>query len=261
MFEDCGLGKTLQQLSWAEAVACHTGRSVLLLCPIGVKHQTFAEASRFGIRCPVVDAGQYDGPRAIELTNYQRLHHVDPTRYAGVVLDESSILKSFTGSVKRQLVESFAATPYRLACTATPAPNDHMELGNHSEFLGVMKSNEMLSRWFINDAARVGSYRLKGHATDDFWAWVASWAVCLSSPSDMGGDDAGYQLPPLDIRRHHVATPDHDPAVGQLFATTGVSATNIHSIKRLTLVEQLESSGPVASRIGRAVRDMVRHQL
>lgn len=241
IFADCGLGKTAMQLAWAEQVVAKTGRSVLLLTPIAVAPQTLREADKFGISgvriardaADMVEAGIY-------VANYERLHKFDCSRVAGVCLDESSILKSFTGSTKRQLCEEFRNTPYKLACTATAAPNDHMELGNHSEFLGVMPSNEMLCRWFLNDTMKAGGYRLRGHARSDFWRWVASWAVCVSLPSDVGGDDAGYVLPELVVHKHVIE--DATVAAGHLFRpeNVAVSATNVHKIKRQGLAAKVQ---------------------
>ena len=136
---------------------------------------------------------------AVIVTNYQRLKHFDPECFAGVVLDESQILKNFTGGHQTRLCSAFAATPYRLCCTATPAPNDYLELGNHADFLGVMPANEMLMRWFINNPEAAGDYRLKGHAEADYWKWLASWACTLTHPRDLGFDEPGYDLPPLEF--------------------------------------------------------------
>lgn len=238
LFLDTGLGKTLVQLAWASAVAEFTGRPVLLLCPIAVGPQTVREAGKFGVPGVVLfdpaDPGRAAAARVV-VTNYHKLHLIDPGAFAGVVLDESSILKSFTGKVKQALCEAFAGTPYRLACTATPSPNDHMELGNHSQFLGVMDSTEMLTRWFINDLAEAGTYRIKGHAAGDFWAWVCSWAVCAALPSDLGGDDAGYVLPPLELVRHEVEA-EEVAGPGELFRSDAVTATTLHRQKRETIV-------------------------
>jgi hypothetical protein len=203
LFEECGLGKTLQQVAWSAQVARHTGRRVLIVAPLAVAGQTIREAQTIGV--PVVYAQTPDDIASdVVITNYDRVTAFDPSHFAGVVLDESSILKNFTGVTRRALTSMFARTPYRLACTATPSPNDHMELGNHAEFLGLMPANEMLMRWFINDTMNFGSYRLKKHAAKDFWRWVASWAVCASRPSDLGGDDSGFELLPLDVRVHQV---------------------------------------------------------
>ena len=232
LFEECGLGKTLQQLAWAEQVYKHTRTPVVIHTPVGVRQQTKREAEKFGIKCKVAVVNDQDAViDGINLINYEKLHLFDASKFGGVVLDESSILKSFTGSTKRELCEAYKNTPFRLACTATPSPNDLMELGNHSDFLGVMPSNEMLSRWFINDTMKAGGYRLRMHARKDFWKWVASWAVCISKPSDMGGDDTGYNLPELKIERV-VVEADYTPSNGWLFARDSVSATNLHEVKR-----------------------------
>lgn len=247
MFEDTGLGKTLQQLAWAEQVHRKTGKPIVVHTPLGVRWQTKSEAAKFGIGCPVdvVDTPEsvIDG---INLINYEKLHLFDASVFGGVVLDESSCLKNFTGKIKRQLCDSYAATQYRLACTATPAPNDHMELGNHADFLGVMPSNEMLSRWFFNDTMNAGGYRLKGHAANDFWEWVTSWAICLARPSDIGGDDIGYDLPPMSIERHVVHVPFDGAANGFLFDVAGISATNIHEEKRRTNVARASKTAEIA---------------
>lgn len=160
LFLDTGLGKTIQQLEWARQVAHHTGGQVLILAPLAVAHQTVREGAKFGV--PVTyakDQSEATGP--VVISNYERLGKFDAAKFAGVVLDESGILKSFSGSTKQALVSAFASTPYRLACSATPAPNDHLELGNHAEFLGVMSSHQMIARWFINDTSTFGTYRLK----------------------------------------------------------------------------------------------------
>lgn len=239
LFEDTGLGKTFQQLAWADQVYKRDGRPVVVHTPVGIRAQTKREAEKFGITSlvAVVDEPSeiVDG---INLINYEKLHKFDSSIWGGVVLDESQILKNFTGKTKQLLIDSYRATPYRLACTATPAPNDHKELGNHADFLGIMPSNEMLSRWFINDTMNAGGYRLKKHAQKDFWRWVTSWAVCLSKPSDMGGDDAGYVLPRLTVERHIVEVAYDGQADGFLFDVEGISATNIHEEKRRTNVER-----------------------
>ena len=247
LFEDTGLGKTFQQLAWAEQVYRKTCKPIVVHTPLGVRWQTKSEAAKFGIGCTV---DVVDTPEAvidgINLINYEKLHLFDTSVFGGVVLDESSCLKNFTGKIKRQLCESYAATQYRLACTATPAPNDHMELGNHADFLGVMPSNEMLSRWFFNDTMNAGGYRLKGHAANDFWEWVTSWAICLARPSDIGGDDIGYDLPPMSIERHVVHVPFDGAANGFLFDVAGISATNIHEEKRRTNVARASKTAEIA---------------
>lgn len=233
LFEECGLGKTLQQLEWARCVHVHTNKPVVVHCPVGVRHQTKSEAAKFEIDCDIEVVDRPDEIiSGINLVNYEKMHHFESVDWGGVVLDESSILKSFTGKTKRTLIDRYRGTPYRLACTATPSPNDYMELGNHAEFLGVMPSNEMLSRWFINDTMKAGGYRLKGHGSEDFWRWVSTWATCLSRPSDIGGSDVGYELPELIEGEHVVDVEEVESQSGQLFNTSGISATTIHKTKR-----------------------------
>lgn len=204
IFAECGLGKTGMQLEWAKHVAAHTGGTVLILAPLAVGEQTVREGVKFDV--PVVHVREQSevGEHNIVVTNYERLHLFEADKFSGVVLDESSILKSFTGKTKRAIIDAFKATPYKLACTATPAPNDHLELGNHADFLDIMPSNEMISRWFINDTMSAGSYRLKGHAAKDFWRWLTSWAVAISLPSDLGQqyDMPEFVIPPLNIQEH-----------------------------------------------------------
>lgn len=194
IFADCGLGKTVMQLVWAERVCLHAEKPVLILAPLAVASQTAAEASRFGLWAKVVESDK-DIVAGINITNYEKLDRFDTSVFGGVVLDESSILKSFTGKVRTQLINRFARTPYRLACTATPAPNDYMELGNHAEFLGVMSRNEMLSMYFVHDGGETSKWRLKGHAEDSYWQWMASWAVVIDNPAHLGYEDNGYDLP------------------------------------------------------------------
>jgi hypothetical protein len=172
----------------------------------------------------------------VVVANYERLPKLDPSCFGAVVLDESSILKSFAGRTRNTLIEAFRDTPYKLAATATPSPNDHMELGNHAEFLGVMRQQEMLSRWFVNDTATASQdWRLKGHAVEDFWSWVASWSRCATLPSDLGGDDAGYILPAIDRHIHMVKADRTEDAGEFLFRIPEMSATSFHQEKRLTL--------------------------
>lgn len=235
IFADTGLGKTAMQLAWADQVQRHTGKPVLILAPLCVANQTVREAARLGI-----EDVRYARTKALALgarivvTNYEILEHFDGLEWAGVVLDESSILKNYTGKTKQLLILKFQDVPYKLACTATPAPNDYLELGNHAEFLSVMNSNEMISRFFINDTMSAGSYRLKTHGRDDFWRWCASWSVAITKPSDMGYPDDRYQLPALNIKHVTVSTEGLPPIPGQLFRDQILSATNIHLEMRLT---------------------------
>lgn len=235
LFEDCGLGKTLQQLEWANQVAEHTGKPSLILTPLAVAHQTAHEAERFGYTTKVRDAvGDMQG-EPIVITNYEKLEHFDPSAFGGIVLDESSILKNFTGKIRRKLTDAFRDTEYRLCCTATPSPNDYTELGQHADFLGICTPAQMLATFFINDTFNTGDWRLKRHAEAEFWRWVASWAACVSKPSDIGFSDDGYILPPLTM---HTVTVDVDETAekmdGELFRIATLSATTMHKEMRLT---------------------------
>lgn len=240
LFLDCGMGKTPCQLAWANEVTRRSGGDVLILAPLAVTSQTRREGEKFDIPVTVCRS-QDDVQPGINITNYELLAKFDAEHFAGVVLDESAILRSYTGKVKQAIIAAFAATPYRLACTATPAPNDHMELGNHSEFLGAMPAPEMLMRWFINDTTSAGTWRLKGHAESDFWAWVASWAVSARKPSDLGYSDDGFELPPLQIRHETVAVDmTIDAEDGQLFRTPTLNATKLHQEMRRTAHDRAE---------------------
>ena len=198
IFADCGLGKTLMQLEWANKVFQYTGNNVLILTPLSVAKQTIRESEKFGIEVTLCRS-EGDIRPGINITNYEMLHAFNVDDFIGIVLDESSILKSFTGKMRNEIIEEFKNTPYRLACTATPAPNDYMELGNHSEFLGVMTRTEMLSMFFIHDGGDTAKWRLKGHAQDKFWEWMASWAVTIENPNNLGYLDSDYNLPELKI--------------------------------------------------------------
>ena len=191
LFADCGLGKTAMQLEWAQQIP---GR-VIIVAPLAVGPQTEREGVKFGVDAKYMR--QDDGKTRIVITNYEMLEHFDPDNFQGVVLDESSILKSYTGKFRTYITDNWARVRFRLCCTATPAPNDYMELGNHSEFLGVMSRTEMLSMFFIHDGSETQQWRLKGHAESDFWRWMCSWSIMIRKPSDLGYDDGGFQLPPL----------------------------------------------------------------
>lgn len=199
LFEDTGLGKTVQQLAWADAVCKHENGKVLILAPLAVSKQTAQEAIKFGIECNLCETND-DVIDGINITNYEKLHKFDTEQFVGVVLDESSIIKSYSGKTTGELIEKFRFTKYKLACTATPSPNDFTELGNHAEFLNVMTMNEMLSMYFINDASNGNGWRLKQHSVTEFFKWIAEWAIMIKSPSDLGFDDTKYQLPKLKIK-------------------------------------------------------------
>jgi len=198
IFAGTGLGKTAMQLSYAQQVCRHTGLDVLILAPLAVAEQTAREGEKFGISVNLCKS-QKDVVAGISITNYEKLQNFDASHFAGIVLDESSILKSYVGSVRTAIIEAFRDTPFKLACTATPAPNDHMELANHAEFLQVMSRPEMLATFFVHDGGSTSQWRLKGHAVKSFWEWVASWAVMMNMPSDLGYEDNGFKLPPMHI--------------------------------------------------------------
>lgn len=255
LFEECGLGKTPQQLEWARLVHKHTGGKVLILAPLAVAEQTVSEGEKFGIPVKHVrEPDEIDG-HSIVITNYERMHLFDASQFIGVVLDESSILKAFMGKTKRAILEMFKDTPFKLACTATPAPNDHLELGNHAEFLGVMPSNEMISRWFINDTMEAGSYRLKQHAAKDFWRWLTSWAVCISRPSDLGKeyDIPGFDLPPLNIHEYRLlaaeASIKRSWDEGRLIPDSNPSSTTMHKVKRESLKDRVAKAKEIVDAI------------
>jgi hypothetical protein len=223
IFAGTGLGKTLMQLAWADAVANKTGGRVLILTPLAVAQQTVAEARKFGIDSVAYAADASEAKTRIVITNYDRFEKFDASDYVGVVLDESSIIKSHDSKTRAMLIAACAQVVYRLCCTATPAPNDWVELGNHAEFLGVMTEKEMLSMYFVHDGSiRAGEsatgdgWRLKRHAEDAFWRWVSTWGAMVRSPRDLGYDDPGYDLPP--IRRHQVTVPvEYKPSGDTLF--------------------------------------------
>lgn len=245
-FLDTGLGKSLVALEWGRVIAEHTGKPVLMLAPLAVAPQHVREAHKFGLEARVARDQSEVGP-GVNVTNYGKIDHFEPATFGGAILDESSIIKNFTGATSRKLIGMFAETPYRLACTATPAPNDHMELGQHSQFLGAMASNEMLSRWFIADQMNMGKYRLKGHAVKPFWNWVASWARCISKPSDLGYSDEGFILPKLDIQRHIIRSDVSIDAGDMLFRIPEMSATSIHQEKRLTADDRAQAIADIVN--------------
>ncbi len=206
IFADTGLGKTLMQLSWAHEVASHTGGAVLVLAPLAVSEQTIEQGAKFGIEVKRVPKGESVDGSGIWITNYERMDAIDFASLAGLVLDESSILKSHDGKTRAKIIEQSQMVPYRLSCTATPSPNDFDELGNQCEFLGVMTRNEMLATYFVNDTGDTGTWKLKGWGSERFWEWMGSWSVVLRSPADLGFDGSRYELPPLEYFEHVVET-------------------------------------------------------
>lgn len=246
-FLGTGMGKTLIELEWARVVAEHVGKPVLLLAPLAVSGQMIREGQKFGITAHYCKTqGDIAGPLVV--TNYERMEAFDPADFAGVVLDESSILKSFDGRTRSTLIEMFQQTPYRLAATATPAPNDHMELGNHAEFLGVMTASEMLSMFFVHDGGETQKWRLKGHARTEFWKWVCSWAVSLRKPSDIGYDDGPFKLPPLIYHEHIIDVAE--PSEGMLFAMPAVTLQERLSARRSTIEARVEKCSSIINASG-----------
>ena len=227
IFADCGMGKTPMQLEWAH----HIPGNVLIVAPLAVSSQTIGEARKFH-EDEIVYSERGEVPSRVSITNYERLEHFDPANYTGIVLDESSILKSYTGKIRTDIIERFSAVQYKLACTATPAPNDFMELGNHAEFVGAMTRTEMLSMFFVHDGGETQKWRLKGHAENEFWRWVASWAVMIRKPSDLGYEDRKFILPPINIEQ---VTVDHDVAQeGYLFAVEANTLQERQAARRNT---------------------------
>lgn len=227
IFADCGLGKTLMQLEWANQVCKETKSKVLILAPLAVVGQTIQEGLKFGIDMTNID-----------VQNYEQLDNIECSIYSGIVLDESSILKNFEGATKKQIIDNFISTPYKLACTATPSPNDPMELGNHSEFLDVMSRNEMLAMYFVHDGGETAKWRLKGHAVKMFYQFVGSWAIMLNKPMDIGFEMLGYDLPKLNLLENQIKIPKRDN--GSLFNDAIISATNFNQELRLTKIERLD---------------------
>jgi DNA modification methylase/superfamily II DNA or RNA helicase len=237
IFADCGLGKTPMQLEWASQVHQHTNQPILILAPLAVSTQTQREGEKFNIEIKICES-QEDVINGINITNYEKLHKFDAGCFSGIVLDESSILKSYTGKFRNYIIESFQKTLYKLACTATPAPNDFLELGNHSEFLNVLSRSEMLSLFFINDTANVGTWRLKGHGEEKFWKWLCSWSVMLSKPSELGFDDNGFILPELKFIEHVIEF--GKPLEGSLFPQKAETLNERRQARRESINEKID---------------------
>lgn len=240
IFADCGLGKTMMQLAWATSAANQTGKSTLIVAPLSVTSQTCAEGERFGMRARYIrDPSELDASDRIVVTNYDRAEaFAGCDAFGAIVLDESSILKSHDGRTRTMMIEYAQRFEYRLACTATPAPNDYIEIGNHAEFVGVCTRQEMLSEWFIHDTSgATDSWRIKGHAVSLFWEWVARWAVAIRKPSDVGGDDSCHTLPPMTTHQHMVMV-SHN-ATGELFRAQATSLSDVRREMRDTLSERV----------------------
>lgn len=242
VFAGCGNGKTLISLEWATKVAEHEGKPILILAPLSVSRQTIKEGAKFGYKVDLYR--DMDESTTIAITNYEQIENVDISRFVGVVLDESSILKNFTGYYRNLLTEKFNGMPYKLCCTATPSPNDLNEIGNHSEFLEILDSQDMRSKWFVREEG-MNNYRLKGHAKGDFYGWIASWAIMFENPADIGFVETGklFKLPELRVTDHLIETKPED---GLLFSTGIVNATNFNMELRKTMNERLELAAKIA---------------
>jgi hypothetical protein len=240
VFAGTGLGKTAIELVWADKVSKHTGKPALIFAPLAVSAQHIREAQKFGLSARIV-RDQSECVDGVNVTNYQKIEHFDLSAFGGIILDESSILKSTDGHYRTRLIEECARIPFRLAATATPAPNDFMELGNHAEFLGVMSYTDMLATFFTHDGGDTQKWRLKGHAENEFWKWMASWAVMLRKPSDLGYPDEGYALPPL-VQNQHVVGVEYAPSLdtGNLFPMEARGLSERIAARRDTVSERVQ---------------------
>ena len=235
VFADCGLGKTVMELETASQIVRHTNKPVLILAPLVVVAQTQREAEKFGFDLDKVT-----------ITNFENLHNINPLEYAGLIVDESSIMKNFEGKIKQQLFEYFHNTPYKFAFTATPSPNDPIELANHSEFLGYQSRLGMLATYFINDQDHTSKWRLKGHAIEKFYQFVSSWAIMLTNPADIGYPMQGYDLSEVIYKEHQLIT-ENDFSNGMLFPSLAVSATDFNKELRRTKEQRIAKAIEIAN--------------
>lgn len=243
IFSDCGTGKTLMQMEFANQVCKHSKGNALIIAPLAVVEQTKKEGEKFGIAINVCRT-QDDVKKGVNITNYEMLEHFTATAFTAVILDESSILKSFTSSTRDLLIDMFQKTPYRLACTATPSPNDHSELGNHAEFLGIMSRTEMLATYFIHDGSNTSAWRLKGYGEKKFWEWVATWAVCVRNPSDLGYSSEGYTLPELNIIEHITAS---EPEEYELVARRAETLSERREARKESMTDRINEARELVS--------------
>ena len=244
IFADTGLGKSRMQLAWADVVSRATRGTVLILAPLAVAQQTVAEGRELGIEVDHVKDGA-DPHGRICITNYDRLHRFDCSKFAGVVLDESSIIKHQNSKTRQTLQSSFVDTPFKLCATATPAPNDWTELGTHAEFLGVCTQQEMLAEFFTHDGGDTSVWRLKGHAQHIFWRWVCQWGALVRRPSDLGFDDSAYALPPLHLHEHTVET--EMPLNGMLFASQAQSLSERRDARRMSMDDRVAECAAIVN--------------
>lgn len=237
VFTQCGTGKTIIQLEWANQIYKHIGGKVLILTPLAVAKQTQNEGAKFGINTTICRC-QGDVNSGINIANYDILHKFNLNEFVGIVLDESSCLKDFTSKTKIEIIEGFKNTKYKLACSATPSPNDHMELGNHSEFLNVMSRTEMLAMYFVHNGGSTSEWRLKGHAVNKFWKWVSEWAVMIDNPNDLGYKDKIFELPKLNIHEVIVKTKDHN---NELIPHVALTLNERREARKESIEERLEA--------------------
>lgn len=236
IFSDCGTGKTEMQLDYADKVHKETGGKILIIAPLAVVGQTQQEGVKFGIEVNICRT-QEDVKDGINITNYEIIEHFDASEFVCVILDESSILKSFTSATRDLLIDRFQNTPYKLCCTATPSPNDHSELGNHAEFLGIMSRTEMLATYFIHDGSDTSKWRLKGYGEKKFWEWVATWAICVRNPADLGYSDTGYDLPKLNLIEHIV---ESKPDEYEMFAKLAETLSERREARKESLYDRVD---------------------
>lgn len=254
IFSDCGTGKTRMELQWAEKVHEHENAPILILAPLAVAQQTRREGIACGVDVNVVRS-QSECSNGLNITNYEMLEHFDPSFFCGVVLDESSIIKHKDGKTRQLLQEMFENTKYKLCCTATPAPNDFMELGTHAQFLGVMKQTEMLATFFVHDGGETQKWRLKGHAEEKFFEWVAGWACCFRRPQDLGYTEEGYELPELRIHEITVESEGAELLDGQIMMFAPVGKTLME--RRSARKNSLEARVAKAAEIANSTKDQV----
>ena len=254
IFSDCGTGKTRMLLQWANMVHKHENRAVLILAPLAVAQQAKAEGVLCGIDVKVV-RDQSECENGLNITNYEMLQHFDASFFCGVVLDESSIIKHKDGKTRQMIQDMFEKTAYKLCCTATPAPNDFMELGTHAQFLGVMKQTEMLATFFVHDGGETQNWRLKGHAEKKFFEWVAGWAACFKRPQDLGYEEEGYELPDLRIHEETVESTSTELIDGQMmmFAPVGKTLLERRSARRNSLQDRVNRAAEIANATGEQV--------
>ena len=259
LFEDCGLGKTVQYLAWAQNIVEHTNRPVLILTPLAVSYQTEAEGRKFGIDCEVSRDGVFS--KKIVVTNYQRLHYFKADDFVGCVCDESGCIKHFKGVLQKQVTLFMRKIKYRLLCTATAAPNDYPELGTSSEALGELGYMDMLAKFFRQNqgipdisqrwAGEMQQFRFKRHAESDFWKWVSSWARAIRKPSDIGFDDNGFILPPLIETQYEIKTTR--PLNGKLFIDEAVGMREEKQELAATVQERCDKAAELVSHGKQAV--------